>query len=96
MPKSALIVLDLGALRYFDVAGFAVILKWAAEPAVRLCSRAKTVHALSDLLQAETVITIFQSREEALASLRGLETSRRRTALSPENRDDRVPSRRTA
>ena len=31
MPSEAPAVVDLGALRYFDLSGFAGILKWAAE-----------------------------------------------------------------
>jgi anti-anti-sigma regulatory factor len=73
MPLEAPAVVDLGALRYFDVSGFAGILKWAARPSVRFCSRAESVHALLELLRADTVMTLYQSREEALASLRSFE-----------------------
>jgi anti-anti-sigma factor len=67
-------VVDLGALRYFDVSGFAAILKWAASSPqgteVRLCSRSGTIHALLELLQAGKVVRLYQSREEAIESLR--------------------------
>jgi anti-anti-sigma factor len=75
------IVVDLGALRYFDVSGFAVILKWVAGngqgPDVRLCSQCGTVQALFELLGTSTVVPLFQSREEAMASFRLLEPHRR-------------------
>jgi anti-anti-sigma factor len=77
-------VVDLGALRYFDVTGFAAILKWAAGnpagPEVRLCSRSGNVHALLELLQADKVVPLYESREQAMASLRGLNRPQRKTA----------------
>ena len=73
IPREAPAVVDLGALRYFDLSGFAGIVRWAARPSVRFCSRAKSIHALLELLRAETIITLYHSREEALASLRGFD-----------------------
>jgi anti-anti-sigma regulatory factor len=78
MPTEAPAVVDLGALRYFDLSGFAGILKWAARPAVRFCSRSENIHALLELLRADTVITLYQSREEAMASLQSFDLTRRR------------------
>jgi anti-anti-sigma factor len=73
------IVLDLGALRYFDVSGFAAILHWATGdrgwPDVRLCSQSGTVQALFELLGANTAIPLFESREEAIASFGRLSIS---------------------
>jgi anti-anti-sigma factor len=73
------VVVDLGALRYFDVSGFAAILKWATGdedwPDVRLCSQSGTIQALFELLGANTVIPLFQSREEAIASFGRLSIS---------------------
>ena len=73
------VVLDLGALRYFDVSGFAAILQWATRdrewPDVRLCSQSGTVQALFELLGANTAIPLFQSREEAIASFRRMTMS---------------------
>jgi anti-anti-sigma factor len=67
------VVVDLGALRYFDVNGFAAILKWAADregPDIRFCSQSGTVQALFELLDANSVVPLFQNREEAMASFR--------------------------
>jgi anti-anti-sigma factor len=73
------VVVDLGALQYFDVSGFAAILKWATGglewPDVRLCSQSGTIQALFELLGANTVIPLFQSREEAIASFGRLSIS---------------------
>ncbi|HVZ18339.1 MAG TPA: STAS domain-containing protein [Terriglobales bacterium] len=80
IPEEDPAIVDLGAVRYFDLSGFARILKWAARPAVRLCSRSGSVHALLELLRADAVITLYQSREEALASLPRRELPMRRTA----------------
>jgi anti-anti-sigma factor len=78
------VLIDLGSLRYFDIGGFAAILKWAAAsphgPEVRFCSSSRTVHALLELLQADTVVRLYQSRNDALASLRGAELAHRQTA----------------
>lgn len=66
-------VVDLGTLRYFDVRGFAAILKWAIGgpngPEVRFCSRSGNIQALSELLRADTVFSLYQTREDAMASL---------------------------
>ena len=66
-------VLDLGDLRYCDVRGFAAILKLVAGSIegqdFRLCSQSGTIQALFELLRAETVVQLYQSREEALTSL---------------------------
>ena len=65
------IVVDLGALRYFDVNGFAAILQWAAGKEgmeVKLCSGCGTIQALFELLSANTLVRLFQNREEAMAS----------------------------
>jgi anti-anti-sigma factor len=72
LVKSRRILLDLGKLRYFDVTGFAEILRWVAQAKdageVRVCSKSAEVHALFELLCASTVVPFFWSREEALAS----------------------------
>jgi anti-anti-sigma factor len=66
------IIVDLGALQYFDVRGFAGILQWVGSGApraeVRLCSRSAPVRALFGLLGADAVIPLYQSREEALST----------------------------
>ena len=80
MPEEAPAIVDLGALRYFDLSGFAGILKWAAKPAVRLCSRSGSIHALLELLRADAVITLYQSREEAIASFPRRDLPKRRIA----------------
>ena len=100
MRDEAQIVVDLGALRHFDVSGFAAILKCAAGSSagreVRLCSRSGNIRALLELLQADTVVPLYQSREEAIASLQGSglsSTQKRRTSVQEENP---FPGRRTA
>jgi len=80
MPEEAPAIVDLGALRYFDLSGFAGILKWAARPAVRLCSRSRSIHALLELLRADAVVKLYQSREEAMASFPRRELPKRRAA----------------
>lgn len=71
------IVVDLGALRYFDVGGFAAILNWAGggpqKAQVRFCSQCGSIRALFELLRANAVIPLYQTREEAMASFRSLE-----------------------
>jgi anti-anti-sigma factor len=100
MKNSAKTVLDLGALRYFDVSGFAGILKCVAggpgEREVRLCSRSGNIRALLELLQADTIVPLYQSREEAMASFQaaGLSPAQRRRAIHRE--EDSIPTRRTA
>ena len=90
-------VVDLGALRYFDVSGFAAILKWVTGGSeVRLCSRYGTIHALLELLQADTVVTLYQNREEAMASLRGLDLTQRKSVDTYSREEDPLPGRRTA
>jgi|SRR5579862_8096122 len=68
------IIVDLGALRYFDVAGFASILGWiTGRPRgseVHLCSRNGGIQALFELLRANSVVPLYQSREAALALFR--------------------------
>jgi anti-anti-sigma factor len=61
------ILVDLGSLSYFDLAGFAVILKWASDegPEVRFCSQSGAVQALFD---GNAMVPLFFSREEAMAS----------------------------
>ncbi len=71
MQGKAQIVLDLGELRYFDVNGFAAILKWVASRKgsdVRLCSQSGKIQALFELLSANALVPLFQTREEALES----------------------------
>ncbi len=90
-------VVDLGALRYFDVSGFAAILKWVASGSeVRLCSGSGTIHALLELLQAETVVPLYASREEAMASLRGPDSTQRKSPETYPREEDPLPGRRTA
>src|ERR1700730_10320419 len=64
------ILVDLGSLSYFDLAGFAVILKWASDegPEVRFCSQSGAVQALFELLGGNSMVPLFFSREEAMAS----------------------------
>ena len=68
------IIVDLGALRYFDVAGFGAILGWIADrplgSEVHLCSRNGGIQALFELLRANSVVPLYQSREAALALFR--------------------------
>jgi len=65
-------VIDLSALRYFDVSGFAAILHWTAgEPSpadVRLCTQSANVRALFELLRADAVVALYASAEEAMDS----------------------------
>src|SRR5579871_4779604 len=65
------IVVDLGALQYFDVRGFATILQWVGSnpqrAEVRLCSQSASVRALFELLGADAVIPLYRTREDALA-----------------------------
>jgi len=68
------VLVDLGSLRYFDVRGFAAILSWAAgreDREVCLCSESRNIHALFELLRANNMVTLFRSREQALAALAG-------------------------
>jgi len=72
MSESRRVLVDLGALHYFDVRGFAAILRWAAgreDREVCLCSDSRNVHALFELLRAESLVTLFRSREQALEAL---------------------------
>jgi anti-anti-sigma factor len=73
MQRGEQIVVDLGALRYFDVTGFAAILSWVVRcpvgSEVRLCSQSGNIHALFELLRAESVVSLYSSREDAFASL---------------------------
>jgi hypothetical protein len=66
------IVVDLGALRYFDLTGFAALLEWLAESPpgseVRLCSGIGSIQSLFELLRAHSVVPLYQSRDAALAS----------------------------
>jgi anti-anti-sigma factor len=68
------VVLDLGPLQHFDIGGFAAILKWAAgnqaDQEIRLCSASGAVHALLELLQADIIFPLYNSREDAIASLK--------------------------
>ena len=74
MQGGGQIVVDLGALRYFDVSGFAGLLRWVAEcppgTEVRLCSGIGSIQSLFELLRANSVVPLYQSREAALASFR--------------------------
>lgn len=100
MQGEAQTVVDLGALRYFDVTGFAAILKWAAGNStgseVRLCSRSGNVHALLELLQADMVVPLHQSREQAVASLRNLSLRPRRAMEAQPREENPLPGRRAA
>lgn len=67
------VVVDLGALRYFDLNGFAAILHWAAGREgleVRLCSQSGRVQALFELLSANSFVQLCRSREDAMALFR--------------------------
>jgi anti-anti-sigma regulatory factor len=72
IPVEGTVLIDLSELRYFDVIGFAAILSWVAEDRrkaeVRLCSGSGPVHALFELLRADTLIPLFSCREDAIAS----------------------------
>ena len=72
MPGAERIVVDFGALQYFDVGGFGAILFWAQggpqKAEVRMCSGSRTIRALFELLRAQTVVPLYQNREEAMAS----------------------------
>ena len=71
MQGESQVVLDLGELRYFDVNGFAAILKWVAGKEgsdVRLCSQSGRIQALFELLGANTLVPLFQTRQEAMES----------------------------
>jgi ABC-type transporter Mla MlaB component len=97
MQGEAQAVVDLGTLRHFDVSGFAAILKWVTGGSeVRLCSRYGTIHALLELLQADTLVPLYQSRDEAMASLRGLDLTQRKSADVYSRDEDPLPGRRTA
>jgi anti-anti-sigma factor len=91
MRSGSQIVLDLGALRYFDVSGFAAILRWAvsgqAGQEVRLCSQSGAIRALLELLQADTIFQLYRRREDAVASLKVLR-------LSPVHARQRTPQSR--
>jgi anti-anti-sigma regulatory factor len=72
MPGADRIVVDFGALQYFDVGGFGAILFWAQggpqKAEVRMCSGSGTIRALFELLRAQTVVPLYKNREEAMAS----------------------------
>jgi len=91
------IIVDLGALRYFDVSGFAAILNWVGDAPrradVRLCSQSGTIRALFELLRAQAVVPLYRSCEEAMASFsraeqRGVDVNsgRKEDRLLPEQR----------
>lgn len=65
-------VIDLGALRYFDVCGFAAILHWTAggreATDVKLSSKSANVRALFELLRADTLVPLYASADEAMDS----------------------------
>lgn len=67
------IVLDLGSLEYFDVSGFAALLKWAiagpSQPVIAVCSRSGAIRALLELVQADSFFALYHCREDALAAL---------------------------
>jgi anti-anti-sigma factor len=91
-------VLDLGSLRYFDLAGFAVILQWASGegPEVRFCSQSGAVQALFELLGGNAMVPLFFSREEAMASFQGSVSHPARTIgeLTPEFEEHHLDARR--
>jgi anti-anti-sigma factor len=94
------VILDLGALRHFDVNGFAAILKWAADAEgseVRLCSQSGTIQALFELLGANSLIPLYESREVAVASFRnpGLRQNAGYTDLMSPRGPQAVPGQRT-
>jgi hypothetical protein len=72
MPGADRVVVDFGALQYFDVGGFGAILFWAQGGAqnaeVRMCSGSPSIHALFELLRAQTVVPLYRTRKEAMAS----------------------------
>jgi anti-anti-sigma factor len=93
------IVVDFGALQYFDVGGFGAILFWAQggpqKAEVRMCSRSGTVRALFELLRAQTVVPLYKNREEAMASFARVE--RRPSESKPVRIDDSsLPGQRIA
>lgn len=73
LATSRRVVIDLGALRYFDVRGFTEILRWVAQAEdagdVRVCSESPEVHALLELLRGPLLLTCYESRQKALSSM---------------------------
>jgi anti-anti-sigma factor len=98
MDGGVRIIVDLGALQYFDVSGFAAILNWAGggrqRAEVRLCSRSGTIRALFELLRAQKVVPLYRNCEEAMASF----SSERRGAdvKAPQKEDQLLPGQRIA
>jgi anti-anti-sigma factor len=96
-------VLDLGALRYFDVHGFAAILTWVSRSSegliLRLCSESGTIQALFELLRADSVVSLYRNRDEAIVSLRNQPPAPRNAveASAPQEHEaDPISDRRTA
>jgi anti-anti-sigma factor len=92
------VIVDLGALRYFDLSGFAEILNWAAGGRagvdVRLCSQSGAIRALFQLLRADTVVRLYQNRGEALVSFRS--SPRKGDSKVRRDGDDLLPGQRIA
>lgn len=100
MQDEALVVVDLGAIRYFDVNGFAAMLQWAAGAGgleVQLCSSSGTVHALFELLSAHTLVPLHRSREEAMAYMNCLKAplSAESIRILASREQQAVPARRS-
>jgi anti-anti-sigma regulatory factor len=96
---SSRVVVDLGALRYFDVTGFAELLVWAGggphKAEVRFCSQSGTVRALFELLRAPMVVPLYRSFDDAMASLHRPE--RKSAEVITMREEDRVlPGKRIA
>ena len=97
------VVVDLGALRYFDVNGYATILHWAAgseKTNVRLCSDSGRIQALFELLSANTLVPLFQTREEAMEAFEhssgGRSEGKRETETLARPQESTVSLRRAA
>ncbi len=99
MDGGVRVIVDLGALQYFDVSGFAAILNWSSGGRqladVRLCSQSGTIRALFELLRAQKVVPLYRSCEEAVASFSGSER-RGADVKAPQKEDQLLPGQRIA
>ena len=90
-------VIDLGPLRHFDAVGFAAMLQWTSGKngcEVCLCSKSRRVQALFEMLSANTLVPLFQSREEAMSAIGRLGISKGDSLPPPE--DPVFPGRHAA
>jgi anti-anti-sigma factor len=71
MRGASKVVIDLGSLCYFDISGFAAMLEWTGGRQagdVRVSSECGAVRALFELLRADSILPLYRSCEEAVAS----------------------------